>query len=137
MRARLPASLMRAFARTRYEAGGATVRIGRRSPALDALLRRAGAREAAFVTAWNPFSKPMPRGWNDRMQARLRKALGARVIADGWGSGQAWAERHLLAAGPPRRIASLARRFRQHAIVAVAPGRPARIWLARAPRGVA
>ncbi|MGG5810454.1 DUF3293 domain-containing protein [Falsiroseomonas sp. CW058] len=124
-----------AYARTDYEAGGIVAHIGARSPALDALLRAGGVRRAAFVTAWNPYSRKMPRGWNDRMLDRLRGAARGRILAEGWGSGHGWAERHLLLAGDPRRIAVLARRFRQHALVAVAVGKPVRIILGlAAPR---
>ena len=90
-----------AYLRTAYEAGGVVVRIGRRSAAMDALLR---GRHAAFITAWNPMSRRRPRGW---------------------------AERHLLVAGDPRALAVLARRFRQAAVVAVAPGRAARLVMLR------
>lgn len=126
----MPPALRAAYARTDYEAGGAVARIGRRSKAVDGLLRAGRVRAAGFVTAWNPFSRPMPRGWNERMLARLREAARGRVLAEGWGRGTGWAERHLLVAGDPRRLATLARRFRQHAIVAVAPGHPARIVVA-------
>ena len=61
---RLSPAMRAAYARTDYEAGGAVAHIGRRSAGMDALLRRHGARHAAFVTAWNPYSHPMPRGWN-------------------------------------------------------------------------
>ena len=123
-------ALRAAFLRTGYEAGGVVVRIGRRSGAMDALLRRRGAR-AGFVTAWNPFSRPMPLGWNRRLQHRLRQAARGAVLAEGWGRGRGWAEHHLLLAGDPRRIAVLARRFRQHAVVTLRPGRPARLrWVA-------
>ncbi len=128
-RPRLSPVMRRAYARTDYEADGIVTRIGRRSAALDAVLRRHGARHAAFITAWNPYSRAMPRGWNDRMLARLREAARGRVLAEGLGSGRGWAERHLLLAGDPRWIARLGRRFRQHAVVAVSPGRPARIVL--------
>jgi hypothetical protein len=128
-------ALARAYARTAYEAAGAVARIGRRSPTLDRLLRRLGARQGGFVTAWNPFSRRMPRGWNDRMLARLRQAARRLPVADGWGRGQGrgngWAERHLLVAADLRRVAVLARRFRQNAIVAVRLGGPARLRLLR------
>ncbi|PWS37469.1 DUF3293 domain-containing protein [Falsiroseomonas bella] len=120
-----------AYLRSDYEAGGVSVRIGARSPAFDALLRRRGASSAAFVTAWNPFSRRMPEGWNDRMLVRLRQAARGRVLAEGIGQAGAWWERHLLVAGDPRRIARLARRFRQNAIVVIAPGRPARLVMLR------
>ncbi|MBX9595202.1 MAG: DUF3293 domain-containing protein [Roseomonas sp.] len=122
--------LARAFRATTYEAEGAVARIGRRSRAVDALLTRHGARRAAFVTAWNPYSRAMPFGWNDRMQDRLRQAVAGHVIGEGWGRGRAWAEHHLLVAGDPALIRVIARRFRQYAIVIVAPGRPARLLLA-------
>lgn len=124
---RLPTALRAAYARTDYEADGAVARIRRRSAAIDALLRRARARHAAFITAWNPYSRKMPRGWNDRMLARLREQARGRVLAEGYGRGKDWAERHLLLRGDPRWIARLGRRFRQHAVVAVSPGHPARI----------
>ena len=132
---RLSPKMRAAYARTDYEAGEAVAYIGRRSAAIDALLRHHGARHAAFVTAWNPYSRPMPRGWNDRMLERLREAARGHVLAEGYGRGKGWAERHLLLAADPRWIARLGRRFRQHAVVAVAPGRPARIILGlSAPR---
>lgn len=130
-RPRLPRVLQAAYARTNYEAAGAVARIGRRSPAVDALLRRHGASEACFVTAWNPYSRKMPRGWNDRMLDRLREAARGLVIAEGWGSGRGWAERHLLLRGDARRIGALGRRFRQHAVVEVRPGVAPRLVTAR------
>jgi hypothetical protein len=117
-----------AYLRTEYEAAGVVVRIGRRGAAMDALLR---GRRAAFVTAWNPMSRRMPRGWNDRMMDRLRQAARGRIIAEGWGSARGWAERHLLVAGDPRALAVLARRFRQAAIVVVSPGHAARLVVRR------
>ena len=127
-------ALHRAYTRTRYEAGGVVVRIGQRSTAMDALLDAHRVRSAGFVTAWNPFSRRMPRGWNERMLGRLREAARRRrrVLAEGWGSGGGWAERHLLVAGDARWLARLARRFRQNALVVVARGRPARLQMAKA-----
>ena len=123
----LPARLHAAYRRTAYEASGATARIGRRSAAVEALLRRMGSRQGGFVTAWNPLSRRMPRGWNERMLARLREAARRLSRAEGWGRGEGWAERHLLIAADPRRIAVLARRFRQRAVVVLCRGRPARL----------
>jgi hypothetical protein len=121
------AALLAAYRRTGYEAAGAVARIGRRSAAVDALLRRLGAREGAFVTAWNPMSRKAPPGRNARMMARLREAARRLPSAEGEGSGRGWSERHLLLAADPRRAAALARRFRQNAIVAVRTGAPARL----------
>jgi uncharacterized protein DUF3293 len=143
----LPPALAAAYARTDYEAEGAVARVGRRSAAVDALLRRLGARRGAFLTAWNPWSRRMPPGWNRRMLARLRAAARRIPAAEGWGRGRdpvpragwtvrpppadGWAERHLLLAADPRRAAVLARRFRQHAIVAVRVGAPTRLVVPR------
>jgi hypothetical protein len=71
----------------------------------------------------------MPPGWNARMLARLRQAARRLPAAEGHGGDGRWQERHLLLAADPRRIAVLARRFRQAAIVTVRVGRPARLWL--------
>jgi len=121
------AGLRAAFARTGYEAFGITCRIGTRSAAMDRFLRAGRWPSAGFVTAWNPFSRRMPQGWNARLQARLREAARGRVLAEGWGRGRGWAEHHLLIAGDPRCLARLAWRFRQHAIVVLVPGRAARL----------
>lgn len=132
----LPAALRRAYARTDYEAAGAVARIGRRSAAVDALLARLGARQGAFVTAWNPMSRRRPGGWNARMTFRLREAARRLPCAEGWGRARSgrWAERHLLIAADPRRVAVLGRRFRQRAIMVVRRGQPAALMLLRAPQ---
>lgn len=126
-------ALERAYRRSDYEAAGAVARVGRRSAAIDAWLARLGARQGGFVSAWNPFSRRMPRGWNDRMDARLREAARRLPAIEGWGGTAEWKERHLLVAGDPRRVAVLARRFRQNAIVAVRIGLAARLVLLRRP----
>lgn len=132
-------ALLRAYARTAYTAetpaGPAVARLGRRSAAVDAVLRALGSREGAFVTAWNPFSRPMPDGWNRRMQGRLRAAARRQHWLDGRGIGRGWSEDHLLLAGDPRRAWRLALRFRQAAIVAVRIGAPARLRLRGPSRG--
>jgi Protein of unknown function (DUF3293) len=120
-----------AYRRSDYEAAGAVARIGRRSPAIDALLLRLGARQGGFVGAWNPFSRRMPQGWNDRMLARLRDAARRLPRAEGSGGDGPWREQHLLIAADPRRLAVLGRRFRQAAIVTVRRGGPARLVLLR------
>jgi hypothetical protein len=127
------ARLLAAYRRTEYGAGGAAARIGRRSPAVDAVLRGLGTREGAFVTAWNPRSRRMPSGWNARMLARLRAAARRLPCAEGEGRARRWAERHLLLAADPRRAAALAQRFRQSAMVVARVGAPARLVLLRPP----
>lgn len=113
--------LLRAYRQTRYEAFGRAVRIGAHHD-----LPLPGP--AAFITAWNPLSRRMPPGWNARMQHRLG-ALVPAILAEGFGRGRNWAEAHLLVACDPRRIGVLARRFRQRAVVLVAPRQKARLRL--------
>lgn len=125
--------LLAAYRRTAYEAAGAVARVGRRDAEVDALLRRLGTRQGAFVTAWNPWSRRMPDGWNARMMARLREAARRLPAAEGEGKGRSWSERHLLLAADPRRAAALARRFRQNAMVVARTGAPARLVLLRRP----
>ena len=92
----MSARLLAAYRRSRYEAAGAVARIGRRSPAVDALMSRLGVREGGFVTAWNPFSRRMPDGWNQRMQARLEAAARRLPGAPGHGGDGRWREAHWL-----------------------------------------
>ena len=127
----MTAALLAAYRRSRYEAAGAEARIGRRSLAVDALLARLGVREGGFVTAWNPFSRRMPDGWNRRMQVRLQAAARRLPGAPGHGGDGRWREAHWLLGAEPRRLLVLARRFRQAAIVTVARGQPARLRLIR------
>ena len=128
--------LERAYRGSGYEAAGAVARVGRRSPAVDALLARLGARHGGFLGAWNPLSRRMPPGWNQRLQARLRQAARRLPAAEGWGGTARWREAHCLFGGDPRRLAVLARRFRQAAFVVVRRGQPARlVWLFPRLRG--
>ncbi len=123
------AALLRAYRATEYEAAGAEACIGRRSAAIDRLLRGWGVRTAAFIGAANPGSRRRPAGWNRRRHAALLARLRQVPHAEGDGRGRSWSEPHVLAALPPGRAAVLARRFGQAAIVVVARERPARLWL--------
>jgi hypothetical protein len=118
-------SLLRAYRDTCYQVDGIDVRIGRRSSDMDQALLSRGMREAAFITAYNPFSRVMPSGWNRRMQARLTEALRRRPILQGRGSWRRWSEAHLLVFGDSRPTSGLARRFRQYGIVVVRVRQPA------------
>jgi hypothetical protein len=112
--------LARGWRITVFEAACAEARLGLRSAALDAVLAQHAARQGAFIGAWNPMSRAMPRGWNDRALARLRRcARLPRVEGIGHAARPPWAEEHLLMIGDIRRIVVLARRFRQHAILRV------------------
>jgi hypothetical protein len=122
-------ALLRAYRRTSYTAEGASVAIGRRSAATDALLGEMAARDGGFVTAWNPLSRRMPDGWNRRMQRALIAHTRRLPFATGHGIGHGWSEEHLFVAISSRRLLVLARRFRQLGIVVVGRGRPARLVL--------
>ena len=116
--------LLRAYRQTRYRADGVEVRVGRRA---DAAL--GGARSATLVTAWNPLSRRMADGWNQRMQRNLAARLGRFRTRPAEGRLGAWHEAHLLVAGDPRAVLRLARRFRQRAVVILHKAAPARLML--------
>ncbi len=119
--------IRRVYRLTRYEAAGVVFRIGQRSAGMDHLLASHGVREATFVTAFNPFSRRMPRGWNRRMQLRLTQAVRRSVAVQGKGAWRGWCEAHLLLFGDPRPAIRLAQRFRQNAVVIVGLRQPARL----------
>lgn len=126
---RLSPVLARAYRRTSYCAGEVVVRLDRHSRSADALLHRLGVRSVGFVTAWNPMSRRMPEAWNRRMQFALAARVRGLPTVPGLGVGDGWTEEHLLIGAAPARLAVLARRFRQRAIVVVRIGRPARLLL--------
>jgi hypothetical protein len=123
----IPARMLIAYRKTSYKAAGIEVRIGRRSPAMDHLLSSHGVREAVFITAYNPFSRVMPPGWNQRMQLRLAQVLRRRQCLPAQGSWRRWSEAHLMVLGDTRPVRRQARRFRQNGIVMFRSGQPARL----------
>jgi hypothetical protein len=126
----IPERTLRAYRQTRYQAGGIEVRIGRRSPDMDRLLISYGLREAVFITAYNPFSRLMPAGWNHRMQAHLTRALRRRSILCAKGSWRGWSEAHFLVLGDVRPMRRIMRTFRQYGIVIVRLRQPTRLLVA-------
>jgi hypothetical protein len=123
--------LLLAYARTAYQAGGAAFRVGQRCPALDRLLAEHASRTATFVTAFNPYSRRMPDGWNHRMQARLLSAVQGRTWVAGQGIWRGWSEAHVVLFGDPRPVIRLARLFRQNAVLVIRRGQKVRLaWVA-------
>ncbi len=120
-------SLLRAYRQTCYQVSGIGIRIGRRCPAMDRLLLSVAAREAAFITAYNPFSRLMPLGWNLRMQTRLTAAMQRQQVLPAIGYWRRWSEVHVLAFVDARQARQIARRFRQNGIVIVRRGQPVRL----------
>ncbi|HBK08595.1 MAG TPA: DUF3293 domain-containing protein [Acetobacteraceae bacterium] len=122
-------SLLSAYRNTVYQAGGAKVRVGRRCSAMDRLLLEHRARQAAFISAYNPFSRLMQAGWNHRMQKRLGETVRRRTVLPATGCWRRWSEAHFLVLGDPRLVARLARRFRQNAIVIIRLRQPAQLLI--------
>ncbi len=121
--------LLRLYRRTDYVVDGHVhVAIGHRSRATDAMLTRLGARAGGLITAANPRSRTMPDAWNRRM-TRLLTGLVARPTLPAEGRYRGWREEGLFVGGDPRRLARVARIFRQNALVVVEYGRPARLLL--------
>lgn len=117
----------RAWAATIYRAGAAEGRIGRRSPALDAVLRDWGLWRGSFLTAWNPWGRPAGPARNARLQARLEgETRNLPRLAGDCGAG-GWSERTLFLGAHPSRVAALARKYRQAAVVHMLRGRPLRL----------
>jgi hypothetical protein len=128
-RSSLPPRLLRAYQKTRYEAQGISVRVGRRSATADAVLCRLGSRHGAFVTAWNPASRRLPGSINARRQIRLTECLRRTQFVPGHGSLRLWREEMLLVAADPRYLAVIGRRFGQSAMVRLRIGQPARLLM--------
>lgn len=123
----IPPRTLIAYRNTRYNVGNIDIRIGRRAPAMDAVLAAHSAREAVLITAYNPCSRRMPLGWNLRMQARLSQVLARHTILPAMGTLRRWSEAHLLVLRDVRPIRRLARRFRQNCIVVLRPRQPVRL----------
>jgi Protein of unknown function (DUF3293) len=119
--------VLRAYRLTRYHAAGCEIRIGRRAP--DALFTHVQSRTGTLLTAWNPFSRRMPDGWNARIQQRLRLRLRRSSVLEAEGSLQRWHEAMLLVGGPPAPAIRLARHFRQRAVLVVRKGVKVRLVL--------
>jgi hypothetical protein len=123
----LPPHLASAYRRSRYSVAGFDLAVGRRSGALDGVLTGLGVRDAVLMTAWNPKSRRMPAPWNARMMAALRHRLGSTPSLPATGAGAGWAEDHLLVIGDRRRLAVLARLFRQAAMLGLRRGQDVRL----------
>lgn len=131
--------LLGAYLATTYrvveEGSGADlgVRVGDRSPEIEALLARHGARSGTFITGWNPRSQPQSSQVNEAAQARLEAELRRRGIVclphRGVGADASWTPEHgVLALDLSITDAVvLAEAFGQNAVVVVAIGEPARL----------
>ena len=107
-------------------------RVGSRSARLAALLDRFGARRWAFLTAWNPGSRPLSRADNDTRQNALLDRLmtdGYRVVnAEGRSADGSWCEESVFALDIPESAAcAIGRDFGQLTIVVGSGGDLARL----------
>lgn len=125
--------LFEAYRTSRYEvrapSGAIVLRHCERSAQLDALLDPARP-EWAFVTAWNPASRPLSAAENERRQQGLLAELRGRFqTLPGRGAGEGWEpEESVLVLGIPKDEAILlGRRFGQLAIVVGRRGEPAQV----------
>ncbi len=124
--------LLLAYCRTDYcvDARGTAivVRVGQRCAKLDHELTRRGVSPWAFITAWNPGSKPLADKENARRQAMLEEAVRNLKLDFDHGAGVSddslWTpEESLCVYGIEESVAiDLATRFEQNAIVVGTPG---------------
>lgn len=119
--------LRRAYRATEYRVAGCSLRIGRRSFAVDGLLSGMGAREAVLITACNPRSRRSCPSRNARMMGRLHAALRRRSVFPAESGAGRWTEAQFLAAAPEAWACVLARRFRQNALVVLRPRQKPRL----------
>lgn len=81
-------------------------RVGVRSEGLVEVHREHGVESSAYVTAWNPGSKPLPRGENDARNRELRREAeeAGLVVLEGEGrsAGRDWCEESFLVLGVGR-----------------------------------
>lgn len=127
--------LERAYRSTTYAAAvPLRLRVGEPNPLLDAFLAGLGVSEYAFLTAWNPGSRPASEDANRAAQQRLLARLDgyATFVGAGEADDGSWPpEPSLLVAGLPREKAvELGREFRQAAVVVGRlGGAPELVWL--------
>lgn len=123
----MAAELVAAYRATHYCVNGATppflLRVDATNADLAAFHAANGVRSSAFLTAWNPGSRPTADEVNQAAQQRLKARLlggGFRVV-DGLGvdpTGQWAGEESVLVLGIPRAAAcAVGREFHQHGIV--------------------
>jgi hypothetical protein len=118
--------LLQAFAQTHYIVNYEppfTMHSGRQCPELKSLMAEHNALNAAFITAWNPFSQNLPGKENKARQDELKANLKKRglICIDGIGRHPSnnWpGEVSVLVLGLNLEEAkSLARHYEQHAFL--------------------
>ena len=103
--------------------GHLDIRIGDKHPRIDSVLSEHNATEWAYITAWNPGSRPTSTEQNALAQEKLIKIVQDRgfrfYLGDGIPDQEGWApERSVWIAGISREEAvEIGRQFGQNAIV--------------------
>jgi hypothetical protein len=103
--------------------GHIDIRIGDKHPRIDSLLSEHNATEWAYITAWNPGSRPMSAEENALAHDKLLEIIRDRNFQPYLGEGipdqEGWApEQSIWIAGISRHeAAELGRQFGQNAIV--------------------
>lgn len=122
----LPAELIQAFTETDYivhDETPFTININQPCPALRTLMDENNALDAAFITAFNPFSKQLSAQQNEARQHELKEDLKKRGLKfiDGIGRhpNNNWpGEPSLLVLGLAKEAArSMAKKYEQYAFV--------------------
>ncbi|WP_157975990.1 DUF3293 domain-containing protein [Lewinella sp. IMCC34191] len=128
--------LARAYRNATYHVNDLTLKIDEPHPAFDDLLDRHDADYYIILTAYNPFSKPLPRPVNEERHHTLLQFLDqldwSYLPASGADPSNEWEEEiGVCLLDPPRTQAyEIARIYEQHAIVeGVRRGKPALVWL--------
>jgi hypothetical protein len=132
--------LRKAYRATRYVirphafTGGSewVLRVDALHPELDTALAARGHLEWAFLTAWNPGSRPRDKDENDRAQQQLKSELAAEgwlvVDAIGVAVDENWSEDSLFVPGLSRAEAErLGRAYGQVAVLVGRVGAPAEL----------
>lgn len=133
-------ALMAAYSRTLFEAetpsGKLVLQVGEQNNQLQDLYRRLQVHESAYITAWNPGSRPTSTTENDRAHTELLKTIqeAGTQAYQGFGRDPAgdWEpERSLLILGISEPAAvDIGKKFGQAAIVVAGPDAvPRLLWL--------
>ncbi|WP_292077487.1 MULTISPECIES: DUF3293 domain-containing protein [Brevundimonas] len=137
---KLEQALIDAFRETDFVIFGQpelVITVGTHSAAFDALMRWYGVDQAAYVTAYNPYSQARSDGENNQAQDALKATLNTNCLTwlEGEGRGRVgdWPpEPSLAVLGIPKAQAcDLGCAFEQNAIVWCARGQPAELLLLR------
>jgi len=110
------------------------VHLGESSAALDCLLAEIDASSGIFITAWNPLSQEQSAEENAAAHARMAALFAERAVRVlphiGRSRVSEWSEDGFFALNlDPEEALTVAREFRQHAVVYAPRGAPTELLL--------